>query len=302
MDIFIHCVAKLLPAGDISKFFSPIHPLTALIVIFLLNFHLNSFCMKTIATILLLFITINGLYAQPFNKLVWADEFNYNGLPDSTKWSYDVGGHGWGNAELEYYTHKRLKNARVSNGMLIIEAIKEKIEGMNYSSARLVTKGKGDWTYGRIEVRAKIPSGIGTWPAIWMLASTTPLHWPDDGEIDIMEHVGYDPGNIHYSVHTKAYNHVQHTQKTDSSIVKDYDTQFHVYGLIWTKEKITITVDQKPQFTFTNEHKTSAEWPFNKPFHLLLNIAIGGFWGGQKGVDDTIFPNRMLVDYVRVYQ
>ena len=258
--------------------------------------------MRTITTILLLFITIDGLYAQPFNKLVWADEFNYNGLPDSTKWSYDVGGHGWGNAELEYYTHKKLKNARVSNGMLVIEAIKEKIEGMNYSSARLVTKGKGDWTYGRIEVRAKIPSGRGSWPAIWMLASTTPLRWPDDGEIDIMEHVGFDPGNIHYSVHTKAYNHIQHTQKTDSSIVKDYDSQFHVYGLIWTKEKITITVDQKPRFTFTNEHKTNAEWPFDKPFHLLLNVAVGGFCGGQKGVDDTIFPNRMLVDYVRVYQ
>ncbi|MEN9598736.1 MAG: hypothetical protein RL596_1047 [Bacteroidota bacterium] len=258
--------------------------------------------MKTITAIIFLFITNASLYAQAFNKLVWADEFTYNGLPDSTKWSYDVGGHGWGNAELQYYTKNKLKNARVGHGVLTIEAHKENIEGMKYSSARLVSKGKGDWTYGRIDIRAKVPNGRGIWPAIWMLASSTPLRWPDDGEIDIMEHVGHDPSNVHYSVHTKAYNHIQHTQKTDSSIIKDYDNHFHVYALEWTKEKITILVDNIPTFTFKNEYKTSAEWPFDNHFHLLLNVAVGGFWGGQKGVDDSVFPKRMEIDYVRVYQ
>src|SRR5688572_10554602 len=134
-------------------------------------------------------------------NLSWSDEFNYNGLPDSTKWNYNVGGHGWGNNELQYYTKNELKNARVENGLLIIEARKEPFEGKNYTSARLVTKGKGDWQYGKIEVRARFSGGVGSWPAIWMLGSTTPLKWPDDGEIDIMEHVGYNPGKVHASVH-----------------------------------------------------------------------------------------------------
>jgi beta-glucanase (GH16 family) len=135
--------------------------------------------------------------AQGQWREVWSDEFNYDGLPDSTKWNYDVGGHGWGNNELQFYTQQRVENARVEHGNLIIEARKETWQGKNYTSARLVSKNKGDWQHGKIEVRAKLPSGRGTWPAIWMLASTTPLKWPDDGEIDIMEHVGFDQGVIH---------------------------------------------------------------------------------------------------------
>jgi len=149
-------------------------------------------------------------------KLVWSDEFSRDGQPDPSKWSYDVGGHGWGNNELQYYAESRLKNARVENGNLIIEAHKESVQGSQYSSARLVTKGKGEWTYGRIEVRAKLPSGRGTWPAIWMLASQNSYgdgYWPDNGEIDIMEHVGFDPDVIHASVHTLAYNHTIGTQR-----------------------------------------------------------------------------------------
>ena len=138
-------------------------------------------------------------------KLVWSDEFNNKGLPDSSKWNYDVGGHGWGNNELQYYNSGRLTNARVQRGKLIIEAHKENWKDKKYTSARLVSKGKGDWKYGRIEVKAKLPQGRGTWPAIWMLASTTPLKWPDDGEIDIMEHVGFNHGNIHASIHCKKY-------------------------------------------------------------------------------------------------
>ncbi len=240
--------------------------------------------------------------AQDKKKLVWSDEFNYKGLPDSTKWSYDVGGNGWGNHELQYYTARKAENARVENGYLIIEARKEKNGTNHYTSARLVTKGKGDWTYGHIDVRAKLPKGLGTWPAIWMLGSTTPLKWPDDGEIDIMEHVGYNPGVIHASAHTRKYFHSIGTQKTATTSVPDFGDAFHVYSLDWDAESITISVDSKPYFTFKNEHTGKEAWPFNAPFHLLLNIAVGGDWGGQKGVDETIYPVKMEVDYVRVYQ
>jgi beta-glucanase (GH16 family) len=235
-------------------------------------------------------------------KLVWSDEFDYTGLPDASKWNYDVGGEGWGNDELEYYTKQRSENARVENGNLIIEARKEDFEGKKYTSARLVTKGKGDWKYGKVEVRAKLPKGIGSWPAIWMLGSGSPYNWPDDGEIDIMEHVGFDPGVVHASVHCKKYNHIKHTQKTAVTNVPDFADAFHVYSMEWDESHISIFVDDKKYFTFTNEHSSYDAWPFDNPQHLLLNIAVGGFWGGQKGVDDSIFPLKMLVDYVRVYQ
>jgi len=240
--------------------------------------------------------------AQDKRKLVWSDEFNYKGLPDQNKWGYDTGGHGWGNNELQYYTFKKKKNARVENGHLVIEAHKEQIGSNAYTSARLVTKGKGDWTSGRIEVRAKLPKGLGTWPAIWMLGSKTPLTWPDDGEIDIMEHVGFDQGNIHASVHTKKYNHVIGTQKTDTIRVNDCSDAFHVYQLDWDAETIRVGIDNNYYFTFKNEHTDRTAWPFNEPIYLLLNIAVGGNWGGQKGVDSTIYPLRMEIDYVRVYQ
>jgi beta-glucanase (GH16 family) len=241
-------------------------------------------------------------HKSSFGKLVWSDEFNYRGLPDSTKWNYDVGGNGWGNNELQYYTYKELTNARVENGMLIIEAVKQKKNNNNYTSERLVTKGKGDWKFGRIEVKAKLPEGRGTWPAIWMLASTTPLKWPDDGEIDIMEHVGFHPGYVHASIHCKKYNHVIGTQKTDTTVVPDFSKAFHVYALEWDDENISIFVDENKYFTFKNEHSDYNAWPFSQPFHLLLNIAVGGNWGGQKGVDENIWPQRMEVDYVRVFQ
>lgn len=242
------------------------------------------------------------LTAQVKRKLVWSDEFSYKGLPDSTKWNYDVGGHGWGNHELQYYTSKKPGNARVENGYLVIEARKETIEQNPYSSARLVTKGKGDWTYGRIDVRARLPKGTGTWPAIWMLGSATPLKWPDDGEIDIMEHVGYNQGVIHASAHTRKYFHSIGTQKTATTLVPDCSESFHLYSLDWDAETITMLIDGKAYFSFKNEHSGKEAWPFNQPFYLLLNIAVGGDWGGQKGVDEKVFPAKMEVDYVRVYQ
>jgi len=249
-----------------------------------------------------LFMNFVAPKAPDKRKLIWSDEFNYNGLPDSSHWNYDTGGHGWGNAELEFYTEQRKENARVENGCLVIEARNEKWQNANYTSARLVTKGKGDWKYGRIEVRAKLPRGFGTWPAIWMLGSITPLQWPDDGEIDIMEHVGFDPGVIHGSIHCKKYNHIIHTQKTAVTQLADCMDAFHVYALEWDKNSVRIFVDDKKYFSFANEHSGYAAWPFDQPMHLLLNIAIGGGWGGQKGIDDSIFPQKMWVDYVRVYQ
>ncbi len=235
-------------------------------------------------------------------KLVWSDELNYKGSPDTTKWNYDTGGHGFGNNELQYYTPPRPENARVENGHLIIEARKETWENKAYTSAKLITKGKGDWTYGRITVKAKLPKGTGTWPAIWMLASTPDLQWPDDGEIDIMEHVGHDEGKIHASVHTKKYNHVIRTQKTATTQVPDATAAFHEYTIEWTPEQITAFVDDKLYFTFNNDHSGKDAWPYDSPFYLILNIAVGGNWGGQKGVDDSIFPQIMEVDYVRIYQ
>src|SRR5215207_8298660 len=172
-------------------------------------------------------------------RLVWSDEFDYDGLPDPVKWGYDVGGRGWGNKELQFYTERRKENARVENGYLIIEARRDAWERHEYTSARLVSKGKGDWSYGRFEVRAKLPSGRGTWPAIWMLPSLSEYGgWPNSGEIDIMEHVGFDPDVVHASVHTRAYHHSIGTQKTARIEVPTARSAFNVYAIEWTAEEI----------------------------------------------------------------
>jgi len=235
-------------------------------------------------------------------KLSWSEEFNYNGLPDSTKWSYETGGHGWGNNELQYYTQAAIANAEVSNGSLKLTALHEKMDNREYTSARLVTRGKADFTYGRIEVRAKLPAGRGTWPAIWMLGTNvTKAGWPDCGEIDIMEHVGYEKDSVLGTVHTKAYNHVKGTQKTKKIFIANPYTTYHLYSIEWTPERIDFFLDNALYNHFPNEHKTTAEWPFDSPFYLLLNIAVGGNLGGKEGVDQTIFPATMEVDYVRVY-
>jgi beta-glucanase (GH16 family) len=235
-------------------------------------------------------------------KMVWNDEFDYSGLPDSTKWTAEVGGHGWGNNEWQYYTSGRRENARVENGLLIIEARKENWDSSRFTSARLVSRGKGDWQYGKIEVRAKLPKGVGTWPAIWMLASTSPLEWPDDGELDIMEHVGFNQGTIHGSVHCKKYNHIIGTQKTSTITVNDCSDNFHVYTAEWNKDSVKIGIDGRDYFRFANEHTGYDAWPFDNKMHLLLNVAVGGNWGGEKGVDENIWPQKMEIDYVRVYQ
>ena len=243
------------------------------------------------------------LAAASQRRLVWADEFDTPGLPDPTRWDYDVGGGGWGNEELQFYTRGRKENARVENGRLIVEARREAWENRSYTSARLVTRGRGDWTYGRIEARARLPKGRGSWPAIWMLPTTTgPLKWPEDGEIDIMEHVGFDPGVIHGSAHTKRYNHVIGTQKTATVRVPDATDAFHVYAIEWDASRIRWLVDDRAYFAFAHESGGRDVWPFDGPFHVIVNIAVGGTWGGQQGIDEAALPFRMEVDYVRVYQ
>ena len=238
-------------------------------------------------------------------RLVWNDEFDYEGAPDETKWRYDVGGHGWGNQELQYYTKEG--NAWVEDGNLIIELRKENQGGNAYTSARMVTKGQGDWIYGKFEVRAKLPTGLGTWPAIWMLPTDNVYgNWPKSGEIDIMEHVGYDQGVINGTIHTESYYHGKNTQKGSKLKVADCSEDFHVYSVEWLPDQIIFRVDDQDYFTYKPtdyvEYPTQAEWPFDKRMHLLLNIAFGGGWGGARGIDEELTSARMEVDYVRVYQ
>jgi beta-glucanase (GH16 family) len=236
------------------------------------------------------------------NTPVWADDFDYTGAPDTTKWGYDIGGRGWGNNELQYYTNS-IDNASVDSSILSITARKETKEGRNYTSARLVTKNKGDFLYGRFEVRAKLPAGRGTWPAIWMLPTDWEYgDWPKSGEIDIMEHVGFDPDNIHISAHTEKYYFKINTQKTAIKRISNATTEFHLYRVDWTPAALRGYIDDQLIFEFRNEGKGYEGWPFDKRFHLLLNVAVGGDWGGQKGIDETAFPTVMEVDYVRVYK
>lgn len=240
-----------------------------------------------------------GYADGPNWQLVWSDEFDAAGRPDEAKWALDTGGHGFGNQELQYYTG-RPENVRIRDGKLIIEARKEEHAGNEYTSAKLVTKGKASWKYGRIVVRARLPQGRGTWPAIWMLPDTPSLQWPDDGEIDVMEHVGHDPGVVHASIHSRAYNHLQGTQKTSKTKLSDNGEGFHVFAVEWSEDQIDFFVDRRRYHRVVNERLGPDKWPFDKGFYLILNMAIGGTWGGS--VDEACLPQRMEVDYVRVYQ
>lgn len=237
-------------------------------------------------------------------ELVWDEEFDYTGLPDSTKWSYDTKGNatGWGNNEAQHYTAADSSNAWVKDGILTITALKEQMEGKEFTSARLITKEKGDWLYGRFEICAKLPTGRGTWPAIWMLPTDWEYGgWPDSGEIDIMENVGYDPDTILATAHTQKYNHVVGTQTSGKLYIPTSYKEFHVYSLEWDENEWRAYIDNVHYYTHTNEKEGFEGWPFDKRFHLILNLAIGGNWGGSKGVDDTLLPHRFEIDYVRVY-
>lgn len=236
-------------------------------------------------------------------KLVWSDEFNSGTRPDTSKWVYNIGtgSNGWGNNEAQYYTSDST-NARIENGSLIIEARKESRGGKNYTSARLITQGKASWTYGRIEVRAKLPKGVGTWPAIWMLGDNiNTVNWPACGEIDIMEHVGKEQDMVLWSTHSKLNNWALGTQKTFKTTVDGVSTAFHVYKIEWSKDYIQFFVDDKLYYTSPNEGKGTDYYPFTAPQFLLLNFAVGGNLGGP-AIDDSIFPAKFEIDYVRVYQ
>lgn len=243
--------------------------------------------------------------SAPGWRQVWGDEFDVDGAPDPARWSYAVGGHGWGNKELQYYTEDRRENARVEDGLLLITARLESWEENKYTSARLISQGKGDFQYGRIEIRAKLPDGVGTWPAVWMMPSDWQFSdggWPDIGEIDIIEHVGYDPGRVHASAHSRDYQWQKGTQKTGVAEIPTATTAFHVYALEWSPDRIEVSVDGDPFFTYDNEGLGPTKWPYDKPFYLILNLAVGGEWGSVKGIDDRAFPQTLVIDYVRVFQ
>lgn len=240
-----------------------------------------------------------------FQKLVWSDEFSENGLPDAAKWTFEEGY--LRNNELQYYTSARTQNTEIKKGFLNITArndsLKNGTEIYPITSASLNTKGKSEWTYGRIETRVKFPSSLGTWPAIWMLgADIDSTGWPASGEIDILEHVGYMPDTVHFNVHTKKYNHVIGTGKGSKFYSKAPYDAFHVYAIEWFPDRIDWYFDDKKVFTYANEKTGADVWPFSKPQYLILNLAFGGAWGGQRGVNVSSLPQTFLIDYVRVFQ
>jgi beta-glucanase (GH16 family) len=260
------------------------------------------------------FTVTNSAYTGPVRRpadarLVWHDEFSGTAL-DPRKWEYDTSRNkaGWYNGERQYYSAQRQENLRVRDGLLTIEARHEKLDparfhdwgGQEYTSAKIFSKA--GWRYGFYEVRAKLPCARGTWPAIWML----PVHmrrWPDDGEIDIMEQVGAEPNLIYASLHTKLFNHILKTQRSAQKLVPTSCTGFHVYQLDWRPEAITIGVDGRGILKVLNNRPGGkGAWPFYTPFKMILNLAIGGDWAAAKGIDNAAMPQRMEVDYVRVWQ
>ena len=274
--------------------------------------------MRLISLLILIVAMVPEIPAAEW-KLVWSDEFEEDGLPDPGKWTCEEGF--LRNEELQYYTPRRLKNARVENGHLIIEAHRERYpnphhdpaaparqwkqsrEFADYTSASVTTRGLADWTYGRIEVRAKLPAGRGVWPAIWMLGTNiTQVGWPVCGELDIMEYVGHDPDTIHFNVHTRGYNHANRKGRGGKVRLPDAAAEWHVYSLEWTEDQLVFLLDGMPGFKLENDGTGVDSWPFNAPQYLILNLAIGGSWGAQKGIDESIFPQQFLVDYVRIYQ
>ncbi|MBP5197581.1 MAG: glycoside hydrolase family 16 protein [Lachnospiraceae bacterium] len=232
-------------------------------------------------------------------ELVWSDEFDYEGKPDPEKWGYEMGY--VRNNELQLYTYE--DNVKVEDGVLKIELRKE--DDGTITSGSIMTQGRADWKYCKVEVAAKIPLGLGTWPAIWMMPSESAYGgWPSSGEIDICEHVGCDPNVIVNTVHTDKYR--DNMKKTKCIRKKDVSEEFHIYGLEWLPDKMIFTVDGKEVLTYDplkyNEELTWDIWPFDREFYLILNLAYGGSWGGMRGVDDSYFPAEYVIDYVRVYQ
>jgi beta-glucanase (GH16 family) len=232
-------------------------------------------------------------------ELVWHDEFDGDTIDDAN-WTYDLGAGGWGNGEAQYYTN-RSDNARLEDGMLVIEARQEKYMGSYYTSARLKSQGLQEFQYGRIEARLKVPAGKGLWPAFWMLGSNfAEVGWPDCGEIDIMEYVGREPDLILGTMHGPGYSGalgLSHWNRQDYAIADD----FHIYAVEWDEDQITWFYDGEEYGTYARSDIGEREWVFDQPFFIILNLAIGGTLPGPVGLD-TVFPAPYLVDYVRVFQ
>jgi beta-glucanase (GH16 family) len=253
-------------------------------------------------TIGILLLLASGASAADW-KLVWSDEFNYRGLPDTNKWGYEEGF--VRNHESQYYTRARLENARVEDGHLILECRKEHFTPaghapVEYTAASLITRHRADWQYGRIEVRAKLPQGRGVWPAIWMLGTNeTSVGWPRCGEIDIMEFVGKQPDHIHGTIHY--FKDGKHRSNHGSLQTDRPFDDFHTYAIEWTPDRIDFFFDEKKyQSADLSAADEAGNNPFRAPQYLLLNFALGGSWGGP--VDDANLPQQFVIDYVRVYQ
>ncbi len=263
--------------------------------------------MKHFSIVIFLLFLLQNTFAQTeCLNLIWSDEFDYTGVPNPDNWNYDIGDHGWGNNEIQNYTSST-NNSYVDNGILTITATKT---GNNWTSARLKSNGKQEFQYGKLEFRAKLPEGSGTWPALWMLGGNFPTAgWPNCGEIDIMEHIGRDPGVVHGSLHSpSSYGGTQNTSQTS---VPDFADAFHTYAIVWTEEFIKFFVDDVQYYVYAPSEQDDANWPFNQPFFFIMNIAMGGNWGSdpqyetdglKNGIDPNLTSATMEVDYVRVYE
>ena len=230
-----------------------------------------------------------------YTNLIWADEFDTDGAPDPTNWTYDLGAGGWGNGESQTYTNS-LDNASVSEGTLKITA---KADGGSYTSARLKSEGLREFTYGRVDVRAKLPEGGGTWPAIWMLGADYATNtWPACGEIDIMEGIGNNPGHVQCALHTPSSHGA--TENMASTTLEDASTEFHVYSVNWSANQISFLIDDEIYYTYNPETKDASTWPYDTDQFIILNIAMGGTLGGD--IDPSFVESSMEIDYVRVYQ
>ena len=240
------------------------------------------------------------VYVYREEKLVWSDEFDVDGQPNPNKWTYNIGngGNGWGNNESQYYT-KRPENVTINNGLLKITAKRENYNGHSYTSTRMLTRGLFEFTYGRVVARAKLPLGGGTWPAIWMLgANFSTVGWPACGEIDIMEHVGNNQGKIHGSIHNNSSYGA--TVNTGTKYVSDVSSEFHLYSVNWTEEEISFFIDDNLFYTYRPNVQNDATWPFDKDHFIILNLAMGGTFGGA--IDPEFSESSLEIDYIRVYQ
>lgn len=234
-------------------------------------------------------------------KLLWEDQFDQDGKPNPEIWTIETGGHGFGNGEQQFYTNRE-KNIFIKDGILNIVAHKEKYEHLNYTSAKITTEGKKSIKNGRVEVVAKVPHGAGTWPAIWFLGNQfKEVGWPSCGEIDLMEHVGHNPNVVHFSLHSKTnYFHIKN-QPTKVVKLENIVNEFHEFAMDWEENQITFYLDGKEQETFIKPKDASKEqWPFSQDFYLILNLALGGTWGGL--IDDSNFPISFQIKSVKIYE